>query len=67
MFFFSILNFGLANFGVKVGFKKCFWSTHVVKRLLFSIAPSILTFDFDLILESFFTFWGRNGVFLGSG
>ena len=26
---------------------------------------SILTFDFDLILGSFFTFGGRNGLFLG--
>ena len=29
--------------------------------------PSILTFDFDLILRSFLTFWGPNGLFLGSG
>ena len=29
--------------------------------------PSILTFDFDLILGSFFTFWGPNGLFLGLG
>ena len=28
-------------------------STHVVEQLLFSIVPSILTFDFDLILGSF--------------
>ena len=27
--------------------------------------PFILTFDFDLILGSFFTFWGPNGLFLG--
>ena len=26
-----------------------------------------LTFDFDLILGSFFTFWGPNGLFLGLG
>ena len=26
---------------------------------------SILTFEFDLILGSFFTFWGPNGLFLG--
>ena len=25
----------------------------------------ILTFDFDLILGSFLTFWGPNGLFLG--
>ena len=28
---------------------------------------SILTFYFDLILGSFFTFWGPNGLFLGLG
>ena len=28
---------------------------------------SILTFDFDLILGSFLTFWGLNGLFLGFG
>ena len=33
---------------------------------LFSLFPSILTFDFDLILFFFFTFWGPNGLFLGS-
>ena len=27
--------------------------------------PSILTFDFGLILGSFLTFWGPNGLFLG--
>ena len=27
--------------------------------------PSILIFDFDLILGSFFPFWGPNGLFLG--
>ena len=42
-------------------------STHVVEQLLFSIVPSIQTFDFDLILGSFFTFWGPNELFLGSG
>ena len=31
-------------------------STHVVEQLLFSIVPSIQTFDFDLILGSFFYF-----------
>ena len=29
--------------------------------------PSTLTFDFDLILGSFFTFLGPYGLFLGSG
>ena len=27
--------------------------------------PLILTFEFDLILGSFLTFWGPNGLFLG--
>ena len=27
---------------------------------------SILTFDFDIILGLFLTFWGPNGLFLGS-
>ena len=26
-----------------------------------------MTFDFDLILGSFLTFWGHNGLFLGLG
>ena len=42
-------------------------STHVVKQLSFSMFPSILTFDFDLILGSFLTFWGPNGLFFGLG
>ena len=29
--------------------------------------PSILTFDFDLILVSFLTSIGPNGLFLGGG
>ena len=31
------------------------------------MASLILTFDFDLILGSFLTFWDPNGLFLGSG
>ena len=42
-------------------------STHVVEQLSFSMLPSILTFDFDLILGSFLTFWGPNELFLGLG
>ena len=42
-------------------------SIHVVEQLSFSMFLSILTFDFDLILGSFFTFWGPNGLFLGLG
>ena len=37
-------------------------SIHVVEQLLFPIVPLILTFDFDLILGSFLTFWGPNGL-----
>ena len=47
--------------------KTVFGSTHVVEQLLFSIVPIILTFDFDLILGSFFTFRGPNGYFWGWG
>ena len=39
---------------------------YAVEQLLFSIVPSILTFDFYLILGSSLTFWGPNGLFLGS-
>ena len=42
-------------------------STHIVEQLSFSIFPSILTFDFDLILGLFWIFWGPNGLFLGLG
>ena len=39
--------------------------THIAKQLLFSMLPVILTFEFDLILGSFFTFLGSNWPFLG--
>ena len=42
-------------------------SSHVVEQFSFSLFLSILTFDFDLILGSFLTFWGPNGLFLGLG
>ena len=42
-------------------------STHVVDQLSFSMIPSIPSFEFDLILGSFLTFWGPNGLFLGLG
>ena len=40
-------------------------SIHVVTQLLFSMFPSILTFDFDLVLMSFFflLFWALKGIF----
>ena len=41
--------------------------TYVVEQLSSSLFLSILTFGFDLILGSIFTFWGRNGLFLGFG
>ena len=41
-------------------------STHIMQQLLFSLFPSILMFDFDLILGLFLTFLGPNGRFLGS-
>ena len=40
-------------------------STHVVEQLSFSMFPSTLTFDFDLILGSYLTFLGPDGLFLG--
>ena len=40
-------------------------STHVVEKLSLSLFPSILTFDFDLILGSFLTFGGPNRLFFG--
>ena len=53
--------------GLGKGSKIVLRSTHVVEQLSFSMLPSILTFDFDLILGSFFTFCGPNGLFLGLG
>ena len=41
--------------------------THVVEQFSFSLFLSILTFDFDLILGSFLTFWVPNGLFWGLG
>ena len=40
-------------------------STHVVEQISFSLFLSNPTFIFDLILGSFFTFWGPNGLYLG--
>ena len=45
-----------------------FGSTHVVERLSFSMFPSIPTFELDLILGSFLTFFGALiGGFGGCG
>ena len=56
----------ITYFGIGVGLQTDFGSTHVVEQLLFSINPSILTFDFDLILGLLLTSWGPYGLFLGS-
>ena len=42
-------------------------STYVVEQLSSSLFLSILTFNFDLILGSFLTFWEPNMLFLGLG
>ena len=47
------------------GLKTVLGSTQVVEQLSFSMFPLILTFDFDLILGSFLTFWCPNGLILG--
>ena len=41
--------------------------TYVVEQLSFSMIPSILTLNFDLIFGAFFTFWGPNLLFGGPG
>ena len=35
--------------------------THIVQYLLFSLFPSILAVDFDLIFGLFWTFWALMG------
>ena len=47
-------------------FQIVFGSTDIGQQLLFSLFPSILTFDFGENLKLFFTFWGPNRLFLGS-
>ena len=41
-----------------------FGSTHIAGQLLFSMLPSLLTFNFDLIFGLFYAFLGLNGLFL---
>ena len=48
----------MAIFGVRLRFKTVLGSTHVAEQLLFSIVPSILTFDFDLIFGVIFDYLG---------
>ena len=45
------------------GFKTVMGSTDVVEQLSFSMFPSILTFDFDLILGSFLSVGALTGYF----
>ena len=66
------LNFNSENYS-----SRCFWleqgsktvlrSTHLVEQLPFTMTPLNLTFQFDLIMGSFFTFWSPNCLLLGSG
>ena len=51
--------------GLGKGSKTVLGYTHVVEQLSFSMFPLILTFDFDLILWSFLTFWCPIGLLLG--
>ena len=52
--------------GLGKGWKIVLRSTHVVEQLSFTMLPSILTLDFDLILGSFFLLFGAlMGYFLG--
>ena len=55
-----------ADFGVRVGFYNCFGANHIVEQLEFSMFPSILTFDFDLIWGDFQRFGVLVGYFWGS-
>ena len=48
--------------GSEKGSKTVLGFTHVVQQLSFSMFLSILTFDFDIILGSFFTFWGQKDL-----
>ena len=50
----------LAFFWLGSGSEIVLGSTHIVQQLLFSMFPSILTFDL------FFTFWGPKGLLLDS-
>ena len=43
-----------------------FWDLNVVEQLIFSMFTSVMTFDFDLILGLFLSFWSANGLFLRS-
>ena len=51
--------------GFWVGFKNCLMSTQLVEQQqhFLHMIPLVLTFDFDLILGRFWTFWGSKGRF----
>ena len=51
--------------GLWTGSKTVLGSTHVVEQLSFSMLPSILIFDFDLLLGSFLLFGALMGYFWG--
>ena len=53
--------------GLGKGSKTVLGYTHVVDQVSFSMFPSILTFDFDLIFWPFLTFGGPNGLLFGVG
>ena len=60
-------NLGLL-WGVGLSSRTVLGSTHLVEQLSFSMIPSILTFDFYLILGSFLSFFGAiMGYFWGLG
>ena len=50
---------------LRKGLTSVLGSTHVVEQLSCSMFLSNLTFDFDLILVSIFTFRGPNGLLFG--
>ena len=53
--------------GLGKGSNTVLGSTHVVEQLSFSMFPSTLAFDFDLMLGSFLTFWAIMGYFWNWG
>ena len=52
--------------GLRMDSKIVSGSTHVVEQLSFFMIPSIVIFEFDLILGSSLSFWGPNGLVWGS-
>ena len=65
-FFFSFLGGKIGYFEGSGQVHIVLGSTHIVEQLLSSVCPSILTFDFDLILGLILTFWGPKRLLLGS-